>query len=114
MSAACPNASARVPVERLTSSMCNHDSLQGCCLPHSTCGHCLNGQHEAQLMLPQQVCRAHRFCCPARFPNKEETNILIACSDGKAYSMDALVALDEAGYTNLAGRIPAGQLLPGP
>ena len=51
------------------------------------------------------------FCCPARFPNKE-TNILIACSDGKAYSMDALVALDEAGYINLAGRLPAGQPLP--
>ena len=27
--------------------------------------------------------------------------------------MDALVALDEAGYTNLAGGLPAGWLLPG-
>ena len=37
-----------------------------------------------------------------RFPDKESP-ILIACSNGKAYSMDALIALDEAGYTNLAG-----------
>jgi hypothetical protein len=35
-----------------------------------------------------------------RFPDKE-TRLLVGCSDGKAYSMDALGALDEAGYTNL-------------
>lgn len=91
--------------------MCNHDSLQGC-PPQVVCANCLPGRHEARLMLPQQCAGLTCFCCPARFPNKE-TNILIACSDGKAYSMDALVALDEAGYTNLAGGLPAGWLLPG-
>lgn len=37
-----------------------------------------------------------------RFPDKE-TKLLIGCSDGKAYSMDALMALDEEGYTNIVG-----------
>ena len=37
-----------------------------------------------------------------KFPNKE-TKILIGCSDGRMYSMDALMQLDEAGYTNIAG-----------
>lgn len=37
-----------------------------------------------------------------KFPDKE-AKILIGCSNGRAYSMDALEALDEAGYTNLAG-----------
>jgi len=38
-----------------------------------------------------------------RFPNKDEAKLLIACSDGRKYSMDALIALDEAGYQNLVG-----------
>jgi rhodanese-related sulfurtransferase len=37
-----------------------------------------------------------------RFPDKE-TKIMIACSNGTRYSLDALEALDEAGYENLAG-----------
>lgn len=37
-----------------------------------------------------------------RFPNKD-TPIVIGCSTGTKYSLDALEALDEAGYTNLAG-----------
>lgn len=37
-----------------------------------------------------------------RFPDKE-AKLLIGCSNGRAYSMDALEALDDAGYTNLAG-----------
>ena len=37
-----------------------------------------------------------------KFPDKD-AKILIGCSDGRAYSMDALMALDEAGYTNIAG-----------
>eukprot|EP00245_Coleochaete_scutata_P005508 TRINITY_DN19132_c0_g1_i1.p1 TRINITY_DN19132_c0_g1~~TRINITY_DN19132_c0_g1_i1.p1 ORF type:complete len:272 (+),score=62.04 TRINITY_DN19132_c0_g1_i1:68-883(+) len=37
-----------------------------------------------------------------KFP-KKDAKLLIACSDGNAYSMDALIALDEAGYTNLVG-----------
>ena len=37
-----------------------------------------------------------------RFPDKE-TPLLVGCSNGRAYSMDALEALDEAGYYNLAG-----------
>jgi rhodanese-related sulfurtransferase len=37
-----------------------------------------------------------------RFPNTEAP-LLIACSDGRTYSIDALEALDEAGYTNLVG-----------
>jgi rhodanese-related sulfurtransferase len=38
-----------------------------------------------------------------RFPDKEEAKLLIACSDGRKYSIDALEALDEAGYVNLVG-----------
>ena len=37
------------------------------------------------------------------FPDKDEAKLLIACSNGRNYSMDALEALDEAGYTNLVG-----------
>ena len=37
-----------------------------------------------------------------RFPDKE-TPLLVACSDGTTYALDALEALDEAGYTNLVG-----------
>ena len=37
-----------------------------------------------------------------RFKNKEH-KILIGCSDGSTYSIDALEALDEAGYTNIVG-----------
>lgn len=37
-----------------------------------------------------------------RFPDPE-TKLLVACSDGRKYSMDALMALDEAGYTHIAG-----------
>ena len=36
------------------------------------------------------------------FPDKE-AKLLIGCSDGRRYSMDALIALDEAGYTNIVG-----------
>lgn len=38
-----------------------------------------------------------------RFPNKEEAKLLISCSNGRQYSIDALEALDEAGYVNLVG-----------
>lgn len=37
-----------------------------------------------------------------KFPNLD-TKIMVACSDGTQYSMDALIALEEAGYTNLVG-----------
>ena len=37
-----------------------------------------------------------------KFPNLE-TKLMVSCSDGRAYSMDALMALDEAGYTNIVG-----------
>ena len=37
-----------------------------------------------------------------RFP-KLDTPLVIGCSDGTTYAIDALVALDEAGYTNLVG-----------
>ena len=37
-----------------------------------------------------------------RFPDTE-TRLLIGCSDGKRYSIDALQALDEEGYTNIVG-----------
>ncbi|KAL3149922.1 hypothetical protein ABBQ38_013286 [Trebouxia sp. C0009 RCD-2024] len=37
-----------------------------------------------------------------KFPDKE-TKLIIGCSNGRQYSMDALMALDEAGYFNLAG-----------
>ena len=35
-------------------------------------------------------------------PDKD-TPIMVACSDGTSYSMDALMALDEAGYTTMVG-----------
>ena len=35
-----------------------------------------------------------------KIPNKE-TKLIVGCSDGKSYSMDALGALDEAGYVNM-------------
>jgi rhodanese-related sulfurtransferase len=37
-----------------------------------------------------------------RFPNKD-AKLLVACSNGTQYSIDALEALDEAGYTNIVG-----------
>lgn len=37
-----------------------------------------------------------------KFPNKE-AKLLVGCSNGRQYSIDALVALDEAGYVNLVG-----------
>lgn len=37
-----------------------------------------------------------------KFP-KTDHPIMIGCSDGKTYSIDALMALDDAGYTNLVG-----------
>lgn len=37
-----------------------------------------------------------------KFPNKE-TKFLVGCSNGTQYSIDALEALDEAGYYNLVG-----------
>jgi hypothetical protein len=37
-----------------------------------------------------------------RFPDKE-TYLIIGCSDGLTYSIDALEMLDEAGYYNLVG-----------
>lgn len=37
-----------------------------------------------------------------RFPDPE-TPLLVACSDGKAYSLDALEILDEEGYSNIVG-----------
>ena len=51
-------------------------------------------------------CAADARVCPAqvkkRFPDTE-TRLLIGCSDGKKYSIDALQALDEEGYTNMVG-----------
>lgn len=38
-----------------------------------------------------------------RFPDKDNAKILIGCSNGRKYSMDALMALDEAGYVNIVG-----------
>ena len=35
-----------------------------------------------------------------KIPNKE-TKLIVACSDGKSYCMEALEALDEAGYENM-------------
>ncbi|CAM6124578.1 unnamed protein product [Calypogeia fissa] len=38
-----------------------------------------------------------------KFPDPETAKILVGCSNGRTYSMDALVALDEAGYVNIVG-----------
>ncbi|GAB4816661.1 hypothetical protein N2152v2_003707 [Parachlorella kessleri] len=38
-----------------------------------------------------------------RFPNKDAAKLLVACSNGTAYSIDALEMLDEAGYVNIVG-----------
>ncbi len=37
-----------------------------------------------------------------KIPNKD-TPIIVGCSNGTTYSIDALELLDEAGYTNLVG-----------
>lgn len=37
-----------------------------------------------------------------KFPNKEAP-IIVGCRDGRTYAMEALEALDEAGYVNLVG-----------
>ena len=37
-----------------------------------------------------------------KIPNTE-TPILVGCSDGRTYSIDALEALDEAGYSSIVG-----------
>ena len=37
------------------------------------------------------------------FPDKENIKLLVGCSDGRQYTMDALMALDEAGYVNIVG-----------
>ncbi|BDA51186.1 probable thiosulfate sulfurtransferase 16, chloroplastic [Coccomyxa sp. Obi] len=37
-----------------------------------------------------------------RFPDTE-TKLLVACNNGRTYTMDALMALDEEGYTNIVG-----------
>eukprot|EP00798_Chlamydomonas_sp_ICE-L_P001120 gene1120-3954_t len=39
----------------------------------------------------------------ARRVHQKRQKIMIGCSDGQAYSIDALEALDEAGYVNLVG-----------
>jgi rhodanese-related sulfurtransferase len=38
-----------------------------------------------------------------RFPDKQNAKLLVACGNGTQYSIDALEALDEAGYVNLVG-----------
>lgn len=38
-----------------------------------------------------------------KFPKKEETFLLIGCSDGRNRAIQALQILDEAGYTNIVG-----------
>jgi rhodanese-related sulfurtransferase len=43
------------------------------------------------------------FQVEKRFPNKSAAKLLVACADGRQYSIDALEALDEAGYTNIVG-----------
>lgn len=37
-----------------------------------------------------------------KFPNRD-AKLLVACSNGRQYSIDALEQLDEAGYTNIVG-----------
>lgn len=37
-----------------------------------------------------------------KFPDTE-TKLLVACNNGRTYTMDALMALDEEGYTNIVG-----------
>ena len=71
-------------------------------------------QHEAMLFQTAQKTENPDFIktVEKKFPNKEH-KILIGCSDGRAYSMDALMQLDEAGYTNIAGSVvfaPTAQL----
>ena len=69
---------------------------------------CLRRRCKSGLGLPGcglMVTWLHHVCMPQvkkRFPDPE-TPLLIACNDGRTYTMDALVALDEEGYTNLTG-----------
>merc|ERR1719316_1669282 len=48
-----------------------------------------------------------------KFPDKE-TKLIIGCSDGRLRSINALEALDEAGYTNIVGAKGGGQWLHDP
>jgi len=50
----------------------------------------------------QTIDRVHAAQIKKRFPDKD-SKILIGCSNGKKYSMDALVAMDEEGYTHIVG-----------
>ncbi len=46
-----------------------------------------------------------------RFPDKDST-IIVACNNGRKYSLDALGALDEEGYTHIVGlKVPNSHLL---
>lgn len=57
----------------------------------------------ASCILDQAECHV-RACkqVEKRFPDKE-SKIVVGCSNGRQYTMDVLLALDEEGYTNLAG-----------
>ena len=56
----------------------------------------------------RRLCGLACVCCvrplqvQRRFPDKG-AKLLVACSNGRQYSIDALEALDEAGYTNIVG-----------
>ena len=62
----------------------------------SVCQHAASasGNGTTMSMQPLQV--------EKKFPNKEAP-LLVACGNGRQYSIDALDLLDEAGYINLAG-----------
>lgn len=38
-----------------------------------------------------------------KFPDPETAKIIVGCSNGRTYSRDALMALDDAGYANIVG-----------
>ena len=54
------------------------------------------------------LCTAYPPPCPPapqvekKFPNKE-AKLIVADSDGRTYAIEALEALDEAGYVNMVG-----------
>lgn len=59
--------------------------------------HCTEGHIVIDVCL-----RAVALQIQRRFPNRE-AKLLVACSNGTKYSLDALEALDEAGYHNIVG-----------
>ena len=71
---------------------------------------CMHSEHASPRICPLTLlCTACPPPCPPpapqvekKFPNKE-AKLIVADSDGRTYAIEALEALDEAGYVNMVG-----------